>query len=101
MTIFFQPAIGIYCEETDLAEMAHIHLTRVAFGCSDLSVLAANIAARAENGEVPFTTRHRPRRAAELIGGYLHFIIRHTLVARVEILRFDNAAEGSHRHRVQ
>ena len=74
--------------------MPDLHLTRVAFGAADLSVLAANIAVRGAMGEVRFTTRNRPRRAAELIGGYLHFIIRHTLVARVEILRFDDAAEG-------
>jgi hypothetical protein len=84
---------SIACE-TNLAVMDRLHLTRVAFGCSDLSVLTANIAARSHGGEVRFTTRNRPRRAAELIGGYLHFIIRHTLVARVQILRFDDAAEG-------
>lgn len=71
-----------------------LHLTRVAFGAADTSVLAANIAARAVAGEVRFTTRNRPRRADALIGGQLHFIIRHTLVARAEILRFDDAAEG-------
>ena len=74
--------------------MPSLHLTRVAFGAADTSVLAANIAARAVAAEVRFTTRNRPRRADALIGGYLHFIIRHMLVARVEILRFDDAAEG-------
>jgi hypothetical protein len=74
--------------------MPHLHLSRVAFGAADLLVLAANIAMRAEGGEVRFTTRNRPRRAAELLGGYLHFIIRHTLVARVQILRFDAAEDG-------
>lgn len=74
--------------------MPNLHLTRVAFGSVDTSMLAINIAARAVGGEVRFTTRNRPRRADALIGGYLHFIIRHTLVARVEILRFDAAAEG-------
>lgn len=74
--------------------MTSLHLTRVAFGASDISVLAANIVGRAVGGEVRFTTRNRPRRADALIGGQLHFIIRHTLVARAEILRFDDAAEG-------
>lgn len=41
-----------------------------------------------------FTTRNRPRRADELIGGYLHFIIRHMMVARVQIVRFGDAEEG-------
>ena len=74
--------------------MANLHLTRVAYACADLSALKAALAARAADGKVFFTTRNRPRRAEALIGGYLHFIIRHTLVARVEILRFDEAVEG-------
>jgi hypothetical protein len=73
---------------------ADLHLTRVAYGCADPPALEAALAARASGGEVFFTTRNRPRRAGELIGGYLHFIIRHTLVGRVQILRFDEAAEG-------
>jgi hypothetical protein len=71
-----------------------VHLTRVAYGCTDLPMLEAALAARAGGGEVFFTTRNRPKRAAGLIGGYLHFIIRHTLVARLEILRFDAAEDG-------
>lgn len=77
-----------------LVLMASVHLTRVAFGCSDLAMLTAGVAARSHGGEVFFTTRNRPRRAAELVGGYLHFIIRHTLVARVQIIRFDDALDG-------
>lgn len=74
--------------------MAGLHLTRVAFGCTDVPMLQARLVERASDGEVYFTTRNRPRRAGEVIGGYLHFIIRHTLVARLAILRFDEAAEG-------
>ena len=74
--------------------MADLHLTRVAYGCADVPALQTALAARVADGEVFFTTRNRPRRAEELIGGYLHFIIRHTLVGRVEILRFDEAAEA-------
>src|SRR3546814_1216060 len=74
--------------------MPQLHMTRVAVGCSDYPALAARIAARAEGGEIRFATRMRPKRAAELIGGKLHFIVRHTLVARVEILRFDDRADG-------
>lgn len=74
--------------------MTALHLTRVAFGCADLAALQRGFAARAVGSETFFTTRNRPRRADELIGGHLHFIIRHTLVARAEILRFDEAGEG-------
>ena len=74
--------------------MASLHLTRVAFGASDLAIFTANIAGRSVAGEVRFTTRRCPRRAVELVGGHLHFIIKHTLVARVEILRFDDRGDG-------
>ncbi|AMG72665.1 DUF1489 domain-containing protein [Sphingopyxis granuli] len=69
-------------------------MTRVAVGCPDYPSLAARIAAWDEGGEVRFTTRMRPKRADELIGGKLHFIIRHTLVGRVEILRFEDRTDG-------
>jgi len=74
--------------------MPQLHMTRVAVGCPDYPALAARIAAWDEGGEVRFTTRMRPKRADELIGGKLHFIIRHTLVGRVEILRFEDRTDG-------
>ncbi len=74
--------------------MSQLHMTRVAVGCPDYPSLAARIAARSEAGEVRFTARFKPKRADELIGGKLHFIVRHTLIGRVEILRFDDRADG-------
>ena len=74
--------------------MAKLHMTRVAVGCPDYPALAARIEGRAEAGEIRFATRMRPKRAEELIGGRLHFIIRHMLVARVEILRFEDRDDG-------
>jgi hypothetical protein len=69
-------------------------MTRVAVGCADYPALEARIAAYAVGGEVRFTTRFKPKRADELIGGKLHFIVKHTLVGRVEILRFDDRSDG-------
>ena len=69
-------------------------MTRVAVGCSDYPSLQARIADYARDGEVRFTTRFRPKRADELLGGKLHFIVKHMLVGRVEILRFDDRADG-------
>lgn len=69
-------------------------MTRGAVGCPDYPALADRIASRAEKGEVRFTTRFKPKRADELIGGKLHFIVRHALVARVEILRFEDRDDG-------
>lgn len=69
-------------------------MTRVAVGCADYPALEARIAAYAQGTEIRFTTRYKPKRADELIGGKLHFIVKHTLVARVEILRFDDRSDG-------
>ena len=74
--------------------MAQLHMTRVAMGCADYADLEAIMAAHAEAGERRLTTRNRPRRADELIGGSIYFIIRHTIVARAEILRFDDRDDG-------
>ena len=69
-------------------------MTRVAVGCADYPALQARITNYAQDGEIRFTTRFKPKRADELIGGKLHFIVKHTLVARVEILRFDDRSDG-------
>lgn len=74
--------------------MPALHMTRVAVGCADYPALQARIANYAQGGEIRFTTRYKPKRADELIGGKLHFIVKHTLVARVEILRFDDRSDG-------
>lgn len=74
--------------------MSQLHMTRVAVGCPDYPSLADRIASRAEGGEIRFATRFKPKRADELIGGKLHFIVRHTLVGRVEILRFEDRDDG-------
>ena len=77
-----------------LDAMAQLHMTRVAVGCPDFPALAARIASRTEDGEIRFATRMRPKRADELIGGKLHFIVRHMIVGRVEILRFEDRDDG-------
>jgi len=74
--------------------MPALHMTRVAVGCADYPALEARIANYAQDGEIRFATRFRPKRADELIGGRLHFIVKHTLVACVEILRFDDRSDG-------
>ena len=39
-------------------------------------------------------TRFRPKRADELIGGSLHWIVKHRMIARQRILRFDLRKDG-------
>jgi hypothetical protein len=72
----------------------NLHLTKVAFGCRTLDALEKRIVARARGGEVRVVTRMRPKRADELIGGSLYWIVKHRLVACQQILRFDDRADG-------
>lgn len=74
--------------------MPTVHLTKVAFACRDLHALQSRIASRAVNDEVRVVTRMRPKRAGELIGGSLYWIVKHRLVACQEILRFEDREDG-------
>jgi hypothetical protein len=71
-----------------------LHLTKVAFGCRTIEALEKRIAARARDGEVRIATRMRPKRADELIGGSLHWIVKHRLIARQEIVRIEDRSDG-------
>ena len=74
--------------------MPKLHLTKVAFGCRTLEALEKRIAGRDVSGEVRVVTRMRPRRADELIGGSLYWIVKHRLVACQEILRLEDRPDG-------
>ena len=39
-------------------------------------------------------TRMRPKRAPELIGGSMHWIVKHRVIGRQEILRFEERSDG-------
>ena len=69
-------------------------MTKVAFACRDLDALKERIARRAIGGEVRIATRMRPKRAAELVGGNLYWIVKHRLIAGLEILRFEDREDG-------
>lgn len=71
-----------------------LHLTKVAFACRDLDMLQLRVANRMVDGEVRIATRMRPRRAAELIGGSLYWIVKHRLIACQKILRFEDRQDG-------
>ncbi len=86
--------LAFFVRASHLPFMSQLHMTRVAVGCSDYPALEARIATYAKDGEIRFTTRFKPKRADELIGGRLHFIVKHMLVARVQILRFDDRSDG-------
>lgn len=71
-----------------------LHLTKVAFACRDLEALQKRIAGRAFDGEVRVPTRMRPKRAAELVGGNLYWIVKHRVIAGQQILRFADREDG-------
>jgi len=71
-----------------------LHITKVAVGCSSLDVLRERIAAHAENAVARVHTRFKPKRAEELIGGSLYWIIASKLVARQRITGFGETADG-------
>ena len=69
-------------------------MTKVAFACRDVDALERRIAARAVAGQVRVPTRMRPKRSAELVGGNLYWIVKHRLVAGIEILGFEDREDG-------
>jgi len=72
-----------------------LHLTKVAVGCASLEALQNRIERRVSGeGVVRVPTRMRPKRMAELVGGSLHWIVKHRIVARQEILRFEDRTDG-------
>lgn len=69
-----------------------LHLTKVAYGAASLEEMMGWFATRGE--EARLTTRHLPKRHAEIVGGSLFWILKHQLVARSRILRFEEAEGG-------
>lgn len=74
--------------------MPKLHLTKVAVGCASLEALQNRIARRVNNGVVRVPTRMRPKRMEELVGGSLHWIVKHRIIGRQQILRFEDRTDG-------
>ncbi|MFO1255904.1 MAG: DUF1489 domain-containing protein [Sphingomonadaceae bacterium] len=72
-----------------------LHMTKVAFKAASLAEIHGWFADR--GSETRLTTRYLPKRHAELVGGSLYWIFKHQLVARSEILGFEEA-EGGRTH---
>lgn len=70
------------------ASPAPLNISKVAVGCANIEALGIRQQLRALNGEVPLITRFMPKRASELIGGSIYWIVKHQLVARQRILGF-------------
>lgn len=72
-----------------------LHMTKVAFKATSLEEMHGWFADRGEVARL--TTRYLPKRRAELVGGSLFWIFKRQLVARSEILGFEEA-EGGRTH---
>ena len=71
--------------------MPSLHISRVAVGCGSVDALRHRQESRLQNGTVPITTRFRPKRADELIGGSIYWIVKHRIAVRQTILGFEES----------
>jgi len=69
-----------------------LNMTKVAYGAQSLEEVHGWFRTRGDSARL--TTRNLPRRHAEMIGGSLYWILKHQLVARSEILGFEEAPDG-------
>ena len=74
--------------------MACLNISKVAVGCASFDALKRRQEARLTDGVVPIVTRFRPKRADELIGGSIYWIVKHRLTARQTIVGFADNDEG-------
>ncbi|HYG47074.1 MAG TPA: DUF1489 domain-containing protein [Allosphingosinicella sp.] len=73
--------------------MPSLNISKVAVGCATLDALRARQQLRLAGGVVPIVTRFRPKRADELVGGSIYWIVKHRITARQAILGFAGREE--------
>lgn len=77
-----------------MSAMSALNITTVAVGCASLADLERRQKGREEGGTLFITTRYRPKRYEELVGGSIYWIIKHRLIVRQRIIAFEEAADG-------
>jgi hypothetical protein len=70
-----------------------LNISKVAVGCVSLDSLRARQQLRLAGGIVPIVTRFRPKRADELVGGSIYWIVKHRIAARQAIIGFADREE--------
>jgi hypothetical protein len=73
--------------------MPSLNISKVAVGCASLDALRQRQRLRLAGGIVPLVTRFRPKRAEELVGGSVYWIVKHRIAARQTILGFGERIE--------
>jgi hypothetical protein len=70
-----------------------LNISKVAVGCASLDALQQRQRLRLSAGVVPIVTRFRPKRADELVGGSIYWIVKHRIAVRQTILGFADREE--------
>jgi len=73
--------------------MSSLNISKVAVGCAGFDALKRRQEKRLADGVVPIVTRFRPKRADELVGGSIYWIIKHRITARQAIIGFADAED--------
>jgi hypothetical protein len=68
--------------------MSRLNMSKVAVGCASFETLRRRQERRLADGVVPIVTRFMPKRADELVGGSIYWIIKHRITARQTIIGF-------------
>jgi hypothetical protein len=69
--------------------MGLLNMSKVAVGCASFDALEKRQRLRLSGDCVPIVTRFMPKRADELVGGSIYWIVKHRITARQTILGFD------------
>ncbi|MXO66872.1 DUF1489 family protein [Altericroceibacterium endophyticum] len=72
-----------------------LNMTKIAYGLDSPTQLRDRLSQRAQEfgGEARILTRYLPKRHEEMKGGSLYWILDHALIARSEILGFEQRSE--------
>lgn len=73
--------------------MGPLNISKVAVGCGSFDALEKRQRGRLADGIVPIVTRFMPKRADELVGGSIYWIVKHRIAARQTILGFEPRPE--------
>jgi hypothetical protein len=71
-----------------------LHMTKIAFGATSAQDLRTWLESHAAAGEALLTTRYLPKRAAEMAGGSLYWILGGVLIGRSPLLGFAERPDG-------
>ena len=88
-SVLHAQAIDPALQIDDGEAVSSLNISKVAVGCASLDALRKRQSTRVADGVVPIVTRFRPKRADELVGGSIFWILKHRIAARQTILGFE------------